>query len=157
MGRSRPDLLFLSSCMLNRVSGSVVYRGCSAHKVSADCSRCIHSSAQGQEDRSSLTIQECQMENWLVLLSQNDRIPTACGPSLKTSLRLQFIPDIKCIICRGCSSVKLVFNYDFAETSKIKSHKLIFWHRVALSARRCQAARHTLRIWLQIDAAMQQK
>lgn len=29
--------------------------------------------------------------------------------------------------------MKLVFNFDFAETPKIKAHKMIFWRSVALS------------------------
>lgn len=57
----RPDLLFLFSCILNHVSGSVVYRGCMAHKVIPDCSGCIHFCAQAQEDTRSFTIQEYQM------------------------------------------------------------------------------------------------
>lgn len=138
--------------MFNHVSGSVVYRGWSAHKDSADYSIFIPSCVQGQEDRSSLTIQECQVDGFCFLffsklachivskiffLERNYHIPAACGPSLETSLRLQLIPDIKRIICRGCSSVKLVFHYDFAETSKIKSHKLIFWHSLALNTFMC--------------------
>lgn len=102
-----------------------------ALKFSPDCSGCTHvcETGAGLQFRNT---------KWMVLacffachiVSKLLKWPYSCSMRSVTKIfqPLSGFSNVKYTIYRGCSSVKLVFNYDFAETSK-----RIFWHSIALS------------------------